>query len=185
MRVKNPATVQMIRDIIEGNTPPARVPESENAANVTESIGGAPLAEIFAADGKAVLNAACADKVKHALKVTAGGRAYSFDGAAAMEIDLEGIAPSAWKNGRSGGLTVEGAGTYQFFVPAADGATRGVSEILLVADLADTAFGALHPITGKNAAVRVCVEQGVIMVYTGENARTPTNCAVSVRKLFD
>ena len=70
-------------------------------------------------------------------------------------------------------------------VPAADGATRGVSEILLVADLADTAFGALHPITGKNAAVRVCVEQGVIMVYTGENARTPTNCAVSVRKLFD
>ena len=115
MRVKNPATVQMIRDIIEGNTPPARVPECENAANVTESIGGAPLAEIFAADG----------------------------------------------------------------------ATRGVSEILLVADLADTAFGALHPITGKNAAVRVCVEQGVIMVYTGENARTPTNCAVSVRKLFD
>ena len=80
---------------------------------------------------------------------------------------------------------MEGAGTYQFFVPAADGATRGVSEILLVADLADTAFGALHPITGKNAAVRVCVEQGVIMVYTGENARTPTNCAVSVRKLFD
>ena len=46
MRVKNPATVQMIRDIIEGNTPPARVPESENAANVTESIGGAPLVSI-------------------------------------------------------------------------------------------------------------------------------------------
>ena len=103
MRVKNPATVQMIRDIIEGNTPPARVPESENAANVTESIGGAPLAEIFAADGKAVLNAACADKVKHALKLTAGGREYSFDGAAAAESDLEGIAPAAWKNGRSGG----------------------------------------------------------------------------------
>ena len=80
---------------------------------------------------------------------------------------------------------MEGAGTYQFFVPAADGATRGVAELVLVADLADTAFGALHPITGKNAAVRVCVEQGVIMVYTGENARTPTNCAVSVRKLFD
>lgn len=184
MRVKNPATVRMIRDIIEGNTPPARVPESENAANVTESIGGAPLAEIFAADGKAVLNAACADKVKHAMKLTAGGHEYSFDGAAAVEIGLEGIAPSAWKNGRSGGLTVGGAGTYQCFVPAADGATRGVSEILLVADLADTAFGALHPIAGKNA-VRVCVEQGVVTVYTGENARTPTNCAVSVRKLFD
>lgn len=184
MRVKNPATVQMIQDILKGNTPPASVPMSENAANVTEKINGAPLAEIFAADGRTAKSAACADKVKYALNVTAGGRGYSFDGGAAVNIDLEGIAPSAWKNGRSGGLTIGGAGTYQIFVPAADGAARGVSEILLVADLADTAFGALHPIAGKNA-VRVCVEQGVVTVYTGENAQTAANCAVSVRKLFD
>ena len=180
MRVKNPATMQMIMGIVNGSTPIARVESSESAENVRSSIGGTPLGDIFETDLKKVKNAACADKLKNSLGITAGGREYVFDGSAGVSIDLSAYAVSDWVNGQSGTLKLTQAGTYQIYVPA-----KKFSEILYLDAQGEAAYGAVH--AGAEGSMQICAIGGVVYVYTGNSGVFPTVTVVtqvSARRLF-
>lgn len=192
MRVNNPATMAMVRGIVEGDMPIARVSESVSAYNVAATIAQTPIAEIFEEDRKTVKRASCARKTEKTLRIIAGDSEYEFDGSEDVDAEITGLAPSAWKNGKSGTLVLESAGTYQIYVPAGEGTLPGMgfSEIVHVGRLSETAFGAVHAIAGETASgsMMLCVRDGVIYVYAGEAGVFPnTLCTVNVsaRRLFD
>lgn len=141
--ISQSATEKEIQNILSGATPPAKAGTADSAENVTDSVGGKPLADIFETDGTTVKEAT------HAEQADEDGDGNNIANTYAKKTEIPDVpdipTPSASDNGDLLGVS---NGAYALIDPSS--LTVGNATNAVHATGADSATSATNAVNATN-----------------------------------